>query len=241
MLFLRSLIFNIGSNIMLIVIILSALLVFFLPFKIRYEIISKWAIFSVWWLKITCNVSFEIKGRENIPNEPCVVMSNHQSTWDTLVFQTFLPHQTWVLKKQLLLIPVFGWGLALLRPITIDREDKFSAIRKVTKQGIARIKDKIWVIIYPEGTRQPDGKLAKYQSGGIAIAQKSGAKILPIYHNAGKFWAKGKFIKKPGKIIITIGKAVDTSGLKSKEILNSVESWALNLQDEYAKSNSINK
>ena len=224
--FLKSAIYIIGASISLTVIILLALLVYFLPFKQRYTMISQWARFCIWWLKITCGLGFEIIGKENIPTSPCVVMSNHQSTWDTLVFQTFLPPQTWVLKKELLFIPVFGWGLAMLKPIIINRGDKLKAIRKVIKQGSARIKAGIWVIIYPEGTRQPYKKLGNYQTGGVAIAQKSNALILPICHNAGKFWAKGKFIKTAGIITITIGKPINPQGLKPKDVSANLKQWA---------------
>ena len=233
MLFIRSLIYTIVVNIALIIIITIALLIFFLPIRIRYNIISLWAKFCIWWLKITCKLDFKIIGKENIPTKTCVVMSNHQSTWDTLVFQTFLPQQTWVIKKELLFLPIFGWGLALLRPISIDRGNKLNAIRTVIKQGVSRIKDGIWVIIYPEGTRQPYKKLANYQSGGVAIAKKSGVDILPIYHNAGKFWSKGQFIKKPGTIVITIGKSINPQDEKPKDIALKIENWAKELEKTY--------
>ena len=232
MLFLRSLVYIIGASIALIVVLLE-LMLFFLPLSVRYKIACWWARFCVWWLKITCNIDINIIGLENIPSHPCVIASNHQSTLDVLFFQTFLPHQTWVIKKQLLYIPIFGWGLALLRPIIIDRKDKLNAIRKITSQGVKSINANIWVTIYPEGTRQPYGKLAKYQSGAVSIAKKSHTDILPIYHNAGQFWAKGQFIKKPGTINITIGKPINPDGRNSKEVMREIENWALHLQEKY--------
>jgi 1-acyl-sn-glycerol-3-phosphate acyltransferase len=236
MLFLRSLLYNIGATIVLIIVVMLLLCTFFLPFQFRYAIGSKWAKFCIWWLQVTCNIDIKIKGLEHIPNHTCVVASNHQSTLDTLFFQTFLPPQTWVLKKQLLYIPIFGWGLALLKPIVIDRGDKMGAIRKVIKQGLHRIKEGIWVIIYPEGTRQPYGKIAKYQSGAVAIAQQSGVTILPIYHNAGQVWEKGKFTKKPGTILITIGKEINPAGKKAKAVIQDIEQWAAHLQESYINS-----
>ncbi len=205
----RSILYFIGSVFALVTIVSLGLVFFFLPLKHRYKITSQWAKFNIWWLKVTVGLDYEIIGKENIVNEPCVLISNHQSTWETFVFQKVFPQQVWVLKQQLLLIPIFGWGLALTAPIKINRSKKLNALKQVLTQGVDRLQRGLWVVIFPEGTRCKYAKLGKYQSGGVAIAKKAKVKILPVYHNAGKFWAKGQFVKKSGVIKLVIGKAIE--------------------------------
>jgi 1-acyl-sn-glycerol-3-phosphate acyltransferase len=172
-------------------------------------------------------------GGENILQEPCIIISNHQSTWETLAFQTIFPAHTWVLKRELLWLPVFGWSLALLNPIIINRGDKLNAIKKVIRQGSDRLKRGISIVIYPEGTRQPYKQLGVYQNGGSAIAKKTGYSIVPVYHNAGKLWAKGAFIKKPGEITLVIGRAISQSNLKPSEITEKIRQWTLEQESKF--------
>jgi len=227
MLFLRSLLYFIGSIISVILIAFCSLFFVFSPYSIRYKVISKWAFFCIWWLKITLNITINIIGKNNITDSPCVICSNHQSTWETLGFQTILPPHTWVLKKELLWIPIFGWAISLLKPIIIDRGDKIKAIKKVITQGKDRLNKGIFVVIFPEGTRQPVSKLGEYQNGAVAIAKGSDCDILPIYHNAGKLWPKGSFIKKPGVITVTIGEPISSSNGSTSEITDNIRNWAL--------------
>ena len=172
-------------------------------------------------------------GGGNILQEPCIIISNHQSTWETLAFQTIFPAHTWVLKRELLWLPVFGWSLALLNPIIINRGDKLNAIKKVIRQGSDRLKRGISIVIYPEGTRQPYKQLGAYQNGGSAIAKKTGYSIVPVYHNAGKLWAKGAFIKKPGEITLVIGKAISQSNLKPSEVTEQIRKWTLEQESKF--------
>ena len=227
MLFLRSLLYFIGSIISLIVITLCGLFLVILPYSYRQRFLSNWAIFCIWWLKISLNITTDVKGSENINSSPSVIISNHQSTWETLAFQTIFPAHTWVLKQELLWLPVFGWSLALLKPIVINRGDKLNAIKKVIKQGSDRLSQGISVVVFPEGTRQTYKHLGDYQNGAAAIAKKSGHDIIPVYHNAGKFWPKGSFIKKPGVITVVIGKPISSSFLTSSELTKEVRNWAL--------------
>ena len=155
MLFLRSLLYFIGSIISVITITLCGLFFVFSPYSTRQKFLSQWAIFCIWWLKITLNITTKIIGQENVNKSSCVIISNHQSTWETLAFQNIFPAHTWVLKKELLWLPVFGWSLALLKPIIINRGDKLNAIKKVILQGSDRLKKGISVVVFPEGTRQP--------------------------------------------------------------------------------------
>ena len=227
MLFLRSLLYFIGSIISLIVITLCGLFLVILPYSYRQRFLSNWAIFCIWWLKISLNITTDVKGSENINSSPSVIISNHQSTWETLAFQTIFPAHTWVLKQELLWLPVFGWSLALLKPIVINRGDKLNAIKKVIKQGSERLSQGISVVVFPEGTRQTYKHLGDYQNGAAAIAKKSGHDIIPVYHNAGKFWPKGSFIKKPGVITVVIGKPISSSFLSSSELTKEVRNWTL--------------
>ena len=233
MLFLRSLLYFVGSIISVITITLCGLFFVFSPYSTRQKFLSQWAIFCIWWLKITLNITTRIIGQENVNKSPCVIISNHQSTWETLAFQTIFPAHTWVLKKELLWLPVFGWSLALLKPIIINRGDKLNAIKKVISQGSDRLKKGISVVVFPEGTRQPYNQLGEYQNGGAAIAKKSGYDIIPVYHNAGKIWPKGGFIKKSGVITIVIGEAISSSNMTSSGITEEIRNWTLDQANKY--------
>ncbi len=233
MLFLRSLLYFLGSTLVLSFLVALALSLFFLPVKYRYKILSKWSLFCMWWLKITLNIKLEVIGKENIPNAPSVIVSNHQSTWETLALQTIFPHQTWVLKQELQWIPIFGWGLALLKPIIINRGEKLKAIKKVIKQGSAHIKEGIFVVVFPEGTRRPYGQLGEYQNGGMAIAKKTGCLVVPVYHNAGKIWSKGSFTKQSGTITMVIGPAIDPAGKNASTLTKEVRKWTLDMAEKY--------
>lgn len=225
MLLLRSLLYFLGSAIVLITLVAVTLPVFLAPVQTRYAILTKWSVFCMWWLRVTLNIKLKVIGKENIPLNPCVIISNHQSTWETMGLQTIFPQHTWVLKRELLWIPIFGWGLALLKPIIINRGEKLKALKKVIKQGSDRIKENIFIVIFPEGTRQPYGQLGKYQKGGVAIAKKTGVDISPVYHNAGKLWAKGSFIKYPGTITVVIGKPITVEGKSATTLIKEVKDW----------------
>jgi len=227
MLFLRSLLYFIGSIASLVVVAFFGLFFYFTPYPSRYRALSKWAQFCMWWLRLTVKVTIKVEGGENICSEPCVIASNHQSTWETLAFQTVFPPHTWVLKKELLSIPVFGWNLAMLSPIVIKRRDKFRAMKQVIKQGNDRLNNNISVVIFPEGTRQPHKKLGRYQNGAVAIAKKSGKRIQPVFHDAGKCWPKGGFLKKPGVITLVIGKPISPNDGSANEITEKIKAWAL--------------
>ena len=233
MLFLRSLLYFVGSIISVITITLCGLFFVFSPYSTRQKFLSQWAIFCIWWLKITLNITTRIIGQENVNKSPCVIISNHQSTWETLAFQTIFPAHTWVLKKELLWLPVFGWSLALLKPIIINRSDKLNAIKKVILQGSDRLNKGISVVVFPEGTRQPYNQLGEYQNGGTAIAKKSGYDIIPVYHNAGKIWPKGSFIKKSGVITIVIGETISSSTMTSSGITEEIRNWTLEQANKY--------
>jgi 1-acyl-sn-glycerol-3-phosphate acyltransferase len=232
-LFLRSLLYFLGSLIVSIILVAIALILFFLPFKFRYAILSKWSMFCLWWLAFTLDIKLQVIGKENIPCKPCVIVSNHQSTWETLGFQQIFPAQTWVLKQALLWIPIFGWGLALLKPIVINRDEKLKALKTIIKQGEARLKEGIFVVIFPEGTRQAYKKLGKYQNGAMAIAKKASCDVIPVYHNAGAVWPKGSFIKYPGIITVIIGKPINIKEKSAKELTQNIKHWTQKQSEKF--------
>ncbi len=224
MLFLRSLLFFLGQVITAPIFTLIALLA--LPFNpiSRNKLISGWARSMLWWLKITCNICHEITGLNNIPNSPSIILGKHQSTWETFAFQAIFPTQVYVLKRELLWIPIFGWGLAMSSPIAINRATGRAALKQLVDQGKVRLAKGLWVVIYPEGTRIAPGKRGKYHIGGAWLATQTQTQIVPVAHNAGEFWPKS-FIKKPGVIQIHIGKPIQSAGLKADAVNHLVEDW----------------
>ena len=177
------------------------------------------------FLKWFCNLDYQIKGRENIPDKASLVLSNHQSTWETLAFQDFLPNQLWVLKKELFRVPVFGWGLALMSPIAIDRSAGKKAVDQIVEQGEQKLSQGRWVILFPEGTRIAPGVDSKFKMGGFIFATRINHPVLPVAHNAGEFWPKHSFIKYPGTITVSIGEPVYANGMKAEEVKDKIESW----------------
>ena len=225
MLILRSLLFYIGQIISTILIAPIGIIAFPLDFKKRYYLITRWAVFNLWWLKICCNVTYEIKGKDNIPRKPCIVMSKHQSAFETLALQQIFIPQVWILKKELLQIPIYGWGLASMQPIAINRDSTIKSFRQIADQGCERLKKGYWVIIFPEGTRVAPNKKKKYLPGGGMLAEKSGAQVVPVAHNAGRLWPRNSMIKKPGLITIKIGPVIESENKSAKEITDEVENW----------------
>lgn len=225
MLLLRSTLFLLGQIITAPVFTLIALLSLPLHPITRNVLISGWARSMIWWLRITCNIRHEIKGLENMPSTPSIILAKHQSAWETLAFQAIFPTQVYVLKRELLWIPIFGWGLAMSSPIAIDRSAGREALKKLVAQGKARLAKGLWVVIFPEGTRKAPGERGKYHIGGAWLATHTETQVVPVAHNAGKFWAKNSFIKKPGVIHIHIGKPIQTTGVKTDALNNQVEQW----------------
>ncbi len=200
------------------------LTLFFLPYGIRYWLITRWSHFFIFWAKVTCGLHYNIIGLENLPKEAAIVLSNHQSAWETIFFQVLLPKQTWVLKKELLYIPLFGWGLALISPIAIDRK-QFNSIKEIIQQGKEKLQLGRWVIIFPEGTRVKPGEHKRFSRTGAALAADTGYPVVPIAHNAGKFWPKGLMIRNSGTITVAIGPTIETKGKTATEINALAENW----------------
>ncbi len=225
MIWLRSLVFALGQWLFTPVFCVLILLVFPLSPHGRYRIISIWARSMLWWLELTCGVRYRVIGTENVPAEPCVVLSKHQSAWETLAFQKILPPQVWVLKRELLWVPFFGWGLALTSPIAIDRAAGREALKQLVEQGKDRLTKGFFVVVFPEGTRMPPGKMGKFHIGGAWLAAHTATPVLPIALDAGEHWGKNSMLKKPGTITVSIGKPIVTDGLKADEVNKRAEAW----------------
>jgi len=221
----RSLLFNLGMALSTVVIVGLMPLVLPLPYPTRWRYIGLWSRFNLWWVRVTCGLRYEIEGTENIPEGPAIILAKHQSAWETLAFQRIFPSQTWVLKRSLLWIPLFGWGLAATRPIAIDRKAGKRAIKQVVEQGKERLAAGIWLVIFPEGTRVAPGTRGRYAKGGAILAAKSEYPVVPIAHNAGEFWPKNGFIKRPGTIKVHVGPIIDSKGKSPDEIIAATEEW----------------
>lgn len=225
MLLLRSLFFYIGQIISTLLFAPLGVIVFPLKFETRYYLMTRWAVFNLWWLKICCGVRYKVEGLDNIPDKACIVMCNHQSAFETLALQLIFVPQVWILKRELLRIPIYGWGLASMQPIAIDRGSAIKSFRQIVAQGCERLKQNLWVIVFPEGTRVAPGEKRKYLPGGSLLAEKSGANIIPVAHNAGYLWPRNSMIKKPGLISLVIGPAIETANKTAKQITKEVETW----------------
>lgn len=202
-----------------------ALLTFPLPALTRYRIITAWSHLITGAASVLCGVRYRVTGRENIPATPCIILSKHQSAWETLAYQCIFPPQVWVMKRELLWIPFFGWGLAMLSPIAIDRGSGARALRQTLEQGRDRLRRGFSIVIFPEGTRVAPGQRGRYQPGGAWLAVNAGATVLPVAHDAGYCWPRNSFLKYPGLITVSIGPAIAAAGLEPSELNRRVEDW----------------
>ena len=227
MIYFRTILFYLGEALSTIPFFIISMVALPMPPKTRSWMIAGWAKFVTWWLKVTVGLEHEVIGMENIPEEPCVFACNHQSTWETITTQTFLPALAWVLKKELFRIPVFGWGLWATRPIAIDRSDRSSAREQVIQQGQDKIKEGRHVLIFPEGTRTAYGTVGYYKKGGAMLARAAGVDIVPIAHNAGQFWERDNWWIRPGKITCIIGPRISLEGKRDSEVTEEVKQWIL--------------
>ena len=200
-------------------------LLFFLPFRLLQRIATVGNLLVMQWLRLTCNIKIVVSGKENIPAGACVVLSNHQSTWEAFYMQWFFQPANFILKRELLWIPFFGWALFLMNPIAIKRSRPSSAIRYVLKQGTKRLLAGNRIVIYPEGTRVINGVLGEFKTSGAALAKQAQVPVLPVSHNSGDHWQRRSFLKNPGTIHMQIGPAIDSSSLSVREITENARNW----------------
>jgi 1-acyl-sn-glycerol-3-phosphate acyltransferase len=224
----RSVAFMLGSALWTMIFGTLVVLAILGPLLLRFRIIWYYRRGFMWMTEHILGITHELRGRENLPKEPSVMLSKHQSAWETVALQDVVPEGTYcvfVLKKELLKLPFFGWGLAALQMISIDRAAGREALNEVVVQGADRLKRGFWIIIFPEGTRVAPGKTLRYKQGGAYLASHTGAKVVPIAHNAGECWPRNAFIKRPGHVVISIGPAIDTAGLSQEEVNTRTEAW----------------
>jgi 1-acyl-sn-glycerol-3-phosphate acyltransferase len=216
------------------IVIYVGLLIVLLPLshKQRWALVQSWVNFILWWLKVTCRLTHEVQGAEHIGDHPGIVLAKHQSTWETVALQAIFPRQVWVGKRELMWIPVFGWGLALMKCIAIKRGTGRAAINQLITKGKVRLDEGNWVVIFPEGTRIPPGKRGRYRIGGAVLAEQTGYPIIPVAHNAGEYWPRRSFIKRPGVIQVRIGPPISSDGKSAQQILDEAASWIEARMDE---------
>jgi 1-acyl-sn-glycerol-3-phosphate acyltransferase len=196
-----------------------------LPRLTRYRVISGWSRLMLWCLRGLCGIRWQVEGREHLPSKPSVILSKHQSAWETLAFQQIFPPQVHVLKRELFWIPFFGWGLALMSPIAINRGRGLAALRQMARRGKERLEQGFWVVVFPEGTRVAPGKTRRYQPGGAWLAAHAGALVVPVAHNAGRFWPRNSFLKYPGEVKVRIGPPIESAGRDPETINAMAERW----------------
>lgn len=235
---LRSAIFELARAVLTVIFALIALLTF--PFRplTRYRIITTWSRLIVGLAAAVCGIRYRVVGFENLPASPSIILSKHQSAWETLAYQVLFPPQVWVLKRSLLRVPFFGWGLAMMNPIAIDRGSGGRALKQTLEQGRQRLADGWWIVIFPEGTRTASGTRGRYHVGGAWLACRTGAKVVPVAHNAGTVWGRNRFVKYPGEITVSVGPAIDPKGLEPEELNRRVEHW---IEQEVARLGSARR
>ncbi len=198
-----------------------------LPMRTRNSIGNQWSSLNMWLLKSICGLDYRLRGAENLPGEEAaIVMSKHQSAWETIALRGIIGgNQSWILKRELMWIPFFGWAIAIMEPIAINRKAGRKAVKQVIEQGSEYLKRGNKVILFPEGTRTAPGTKGRYKLGGALLAEKSGCNVVPVCHNAGVFWRRRDIRKYPGTIDVIVGEPIETVGKSAHEILHEVENW----------------
>ncbi len=225
-LFLRSLLFVLLMLAATVIWVWACLLAAPLPYNQRYYVTGRWNVFVIWLARVLCGIRYQFKGYENLPDGPAILLCKHQSAWETIFL---LPNMrrplVFVFKKEILYIPFFGWGMALLRMIPIDRSKGRDAFASVVERGKKRLADGQWIIMFPEGTRTAVGKQGNYKGGGARLAIETNTPVIPIALNSGECWPKNSFIKKPGLITVSIGPPISPQGTNAVALMQQVENW----------------
>jgi 1-acyl-sn-glycerol-3-phosphate acyltransferase len=193
--------------------------------RVYYRAAVNWASVNLWLLEKLCGLRYQVDGLENVPDQPCVLYWKHESVFETMAGALALPPQTWVVKRELMWLPFFGWGLALLKPIAINRSAGRTAVKQVIQQGRERLESGLCVVIYPEGTRVLPGQQHRFGISGAALAKSAGCPVVPVAHNAGDFWPRRSFLKRPGTIQVVVGPPIETSDLSHEEITRRGREW----------------
>ena len=225
MILIRSAVFGVLQTLLTILFTLVAFASFPFSAHTRYRMITGYnhtVIWLAWWV---LGIRYVVRGREHLPTVPAVIMSKHQSAWETVAFLCLFPPVAAVIKQELLDLPFFGWAYRLLSPIAIDRTAGRAALKKIVEQGRDKLAQGFWVLVFPEGERMPPGEKGRYNGGAGWLAANTGAPVVPVAHNAGELWAKDAFIKRPGTITISIGPVISSHDKSAAEIMREVETW----------------
>jgi 1-acyl-sn-glycerol-3-phosphate acyltransferase len=206
-----------------VVVLVSALLP--LTIRQRYAIPRAWGLTLTWLGRVICGLNYVVEGQENLPDRPFISLWKHSSTWDTLAQMFVVPPASWILKREVIWIPIIGWAVKTYKPIAINRSAGHSAVNQVIAQGRERLAAGMGIIVYPEGTRCAAGETRKYGISGALLATQTGAPIVPIAHNSGYFWGRRSAMKKPGTIRVVIGPPIDPTGLDPREINRRAQQW----------------
>jgi 1-acyl-sn-glycerol-3-phosphate acyltransferase len=226
MLRIRATIYLLLLSITVIPIAIGCLLAAPLPLHWRYQFTIWYPRLAIFFGRVVCGMRYRIEGMEHLPDGPCILLSKHQSAWETLLYPSVMPRELcFVYKRELHWIPFFGWGIALLHMVSIDRSKGKDAFENVVRQGTQKMAEGRWIIMFPEGTRIPVGKKGIYKTGGTRLAVRLGVPVVPIAHNAGERWPRNSFIKTPGLITVSIGHPIASTGLSPDELMAKVESW----------------
>ena len=234
MIVLRSALFAVLQTLLTVIFAIIALFTFPFSARIRYRTITLWNRSVIWLARVLCGIRYRVIGLENLPGIPAVVMAKHQSAWETIALPVLLPPMALVIKRELLWVPFFGWGMAMLSPIAINRAEGRAALKQIVAQGRDRLAQGFGVMIFPEGTRVAPGEVGRYGIGGAWLATHTGAPVVPVAHNAGEYWPKNSFLKRPGLITLSIGPVIQTKGLKPDALNEQVKAW---IETEMARLN----
>lgn len=231
-LWLRSIAFEVGRTLLVLVFSILAQVLWLAPYRWRYAFLQYWTRSTLAWLRISCGLHYRVHGLEYVdPTQPAIVLAHHESAWETLALQKILPRQSYVLKKELLSIPFFGWTLAMLHPIAIDRSAGSKALKQLLKQGQAHLQQyRNWIVIFPEGTRVPTGTLGKINKGGAMLAKASATPVHLVTHNAGRFWPKNSLLREAGVIDVYISPRLDVTDLTLEQLNQLTAEWFVNPQ-----------
>ncbi|MEZ5659684.1 MAG: lysophospholipid acyltransferase family protein [Burkholderiaceae bacterium] len=197
-----------------------------LPLHWRYRITIGWPSMCVWAARVILGIRWQVRGAENLPDGPAILLSKHQSTWETLFYPSYMPRELcFVFKRELLWLPFFGWGIGLLDMIHIDRRRSTDAFEQVVRQGADKLAQGRWIIMFPEGTRTPVGRQGRYKTGGSRLAIRTGTPVVPIAVDSGRCWPRNAFLKTPGLVTVSIGPPIDPEGHQPDTLIRAVESW----------------
>jgi len=190
-----------------------------------YAVARAWARAALFALRVLCGLDYEVEGRERIGTQSAVVLIKHSSAWETIAQLVIFPRQCWVMKRELLWVPFLGWVLLLFEPIAINRKGGRTAVEQIIREGQDRLERGYWVMIFPEGTRVPIGQKRRYGISGTLLAAAAGRPILPVAHDAGVYWPRRGWLKRPGTIRMSIGPLIDTANGDAREVTAQVERW----------------